>query len=366
MECNSGKRVIVLIIPALTPGGAERVMSLLANNFSRKLDVIVHLILLVGGEIFYELTPNVRLHFPSFDYKRFSRVVYSFKLSFYLRNKLSEIKPDVILSFEGRYNSFVLFNSSRVDAKRFISERSSPIINQGIFIRFLNKIFYPKADGIISQTSFARKKILQKYPGVKVKVIGNPIKSVQLSAHQSAQRKNVILNVGRFISTKHQELLVEYFYQIDNKDWEVWFVGDGGRIDQVKERVVKLGLTDKVKFWGNQKDITRFYLQAKVFAFTSSSEGFPNALGEAMGAGCACISFDCVSGPSDLITNNFDGILIPLFDHISFKNKLNEIMCDDFKIKCLGERAIEKINLFYNEQLITDEYFEFLLENIHT
>jgi glycosyltransferase involved in cell wall biosynthesis len=349
---------IALVIPTLTAGGAERVMSVLANNFADNNNFEIHLILLVGGNMFYNLSDKVHLHIPHFFYKNYNRITFTLKLSSYLRKILKKIQPEIILSFEGRYNSFVLMNALGIKSKCFVSDRSSPLVSYGMLINFYNKLFYPKSYGIIAQTNFAKKKMLQKIGHKNVTVIGNPIKSIE--TNDVVQRQNIILNVGRFIPTKHQDLLLDYFSQIDNENWELWFLGEGETLEFVKQRAKDLKVESKVKFLGNQKNIGDYYLQSKIFAFTTSSEGFPNALGEAMGAGCACISFDCVAGPSDLITNNVDGILIQPDHHEDFKSRLVELMHSEFKINYLGANAKEKITMNYNEKVISDKYFYFL------
>jgi GalNAc-alpha-(1->4)-GalNAc-alpha-(1->3)-diNAcBac-PP-undecaprenol alpha-1,4-N-acetyl-D-galactosaminyltransferase len=357
MESSSLKK-IVFIIPTLTPGGAERVISVLANNFVKYKNFEIHIVLLVGGSIFFDLSDKIHVHQPPFYYKNYSRIVFTIFLGIYLRKTLKKIRPDFILSFEGRFNSFVLINAIGLKSKCFISDRSSPLYSYGIYLDFINKFFYPNSYGIISQTNIAKEKMLQKITHNNISVIGNPIKS--LSLNNSSKRKNIILNVGRFISTKNQELLLNYFYEIENEDWELWYVGEGPLLESVKQRTIELDISSKVKFLGNQKNIEKYYTQSKIFAFTSTSEGFPNALGEAMGAGCACISFDCISGPSDLITNNVDGILIKTNQHEDFKTRLMELMHSEFKINYLGTNAIEKITTNYSEELISYKYFDFI------
>ena len=73
-------------------------------------------------------------------------------------------------------------------------------------------------------------------------------------------------------------------------------------------------MTCKVKLLGNVSDIDSLYQKVQVFAFSSKSEGFPNALGEAMSAGLASIAYDCPAGPSDLIQHEQNGFLISIGD----------------------------------------------------
>ena len=76
---------------------------------------------------------------------------------------------------------------------------------------------------------------------------------------------------------------------------------------------------DKVFLEGKQADVETYYFKSKVFAFTSSSEGFPNVIGEAMSARLPVIAFDCIAGPSEMIKDNENGFLIPLFNFGQFR-----------------------------------------------
>ncbi len=358
---NNPNKKIALVIPSLTTGGAERVMSIIANNFVNLPDTEVHVVLLVGGVIFYEIDKRVIVQKPDFDYKDYNRIVYSYLLSKFLRNTLKRIDAEIILTFGGRYNGFVLLNSIGFKAKCFISERSSPLVRNGVLIELVNKIMYTRAAGIIAQTIASKDIMLARYRNRNISVIGNPIQSQISSSYQ--QRKNIIINVGRFIPSKQQGLLVNIFSRIPNHGWELLFLGEGETLNTVKNQVKNLNLEDKVKFIGNQSNINQYLAQAKIFAFTSSSEGFPNALGEAMGAGCACISFDCVAGPSEIISNMDDGILVPLNERITYEISLTQLMRDETLIQKLGGNAVKKIETNFGESTISLSYYRFMTKS---
>ena len=83
---------------------------------------------------------------------------------------------------------------------------------------------------------------------------------------------------------------------------------------------------EKIILAGTQKDVESYLLRSRIFAFTSSSEGFPNVVGEAMSAGLPVVAYDCVAGPSDMVVNDRNGYLIPLFDKGAFGVKLKYLM----------------------------------------
>jgi GalNAc-alpha-(1->4)-GalNAc-alpha-(1->3)-diNAcBac-PP-undecaprenol alpha-1,4-N-acetyl-D-galactosaminyltransferase len=80
---------------------------------------------------------------------------------------------------------------------------------------------------------------------------------------------------------------------------------------------------------GTQANVESFYDQAKIFAFTSSSEGFPNVIAEALASGLPVVSYNCVAGPADLITDGENGFLVRQFDDESFCDRLTQLMADE-------------------------------------
>lgn len=338
-------------------GGMERVMSELANFFCKKDNIKVHLVILSQKKHFYKLNDKINVYEPSF---KITGILSVFKLFFYLRTTVSKISPNSVLSFGEMYNSFVLTSLSGMKLKIFISDRSKPDKNWGIIHNNLRIILYKKAYGIISQTNYASEFIQSKIQHKNVVVIGNPFNLVK--PKPISTKKNIILTVGRMVKSKQHEHLINIFSLIDNNDWELHFVGDGPERNNLIDLAIKLKIDSRVYFHGFSNDVIKFYETAKIFAFTSNSEGFPNVLGEAMSHGLATITYDFIAGASDLIINNHNGILIELNNQISFKNKLVELINNEYLICKLGINAIESIKK-YDINLIANRYLEMLLKD---
>jgi GalNAc-alpha-(1->4)-GalNAc-alpha-(1->3)-diNAcBac-PP-undecaprenol alpha-1,4-N-acetyl-D-galactosaminyltransferase len=349
---------IVLITSDLSSGGAQRVIATLSNNFSSHKNYQIHLVCLIQGEVFYYINSTVNLHFPNFNYKNYPRFISYLRTLLYLRRKLKEIEPISYLSFGGRYNALCIIAGLGLKSKSFISDRSQPGISYGKFLDVVNRIFYPYAYGIVAQTLRAKYVHLSRFSHSNIKVIGNPIPDFYDSR---VEERNVILNVGRFVESKNQNFLIELFDELNPDNWELWLVGDGPLLDVCKKQAMSLKSADRIKFMGKNKDVRTIYNSARIFAFTSTSEGFPNALGEAMSAGLACISFNCNAGPSDLIEDGVDGFLVNELNREVFKEYLELLLMENSNLKLKFKiEAQNKIKSYYNEDFIAKEYLTFL------
>ena len=96
---SNNKTRICLVIPGLSAGGAERVMSVLANEFSRNENIEVHLCLYVKPIIFYELDEKVIIHKLNFEYKKLPRILFTIKILLFLRKKFKKIHTFHFFSF---------------------------------------------------------------------------------------------------------------------------------------------------------------------------------------------------------------------------------------------------------------------------
>lgn len=183
-----------------------------------------------------------------------------------------------------------------------------------------------------------------------------------------AIRENVVLTVGRLIKTKHHDELIKLFMQINKPDWKLIIVGDDALKEQNKVRlqnlIKKLGGEQQVILTGKRTDVDDFYSRSKIFAFTSSSEGFPNVIGEALSAGLPTVAFDCISGPSDMIEDGFNGYLIDLFDFESFRSKLSLLMGDEQERERMSLNAVSSISKF-NTQNIAAKYHKFITGHLN-
>jgi len=353
---------IALLIHSLQAGGMERVMSELATDFAQRDYLEVHLVLFgINREIFYPIPKNISIHKPAFIFNGHRRFISTFKTVLFLRSTLKELQPDTVLSFGEFWNNLVLLSTLGLPVPVFVSDRSQPDKSLGKLQDRLRKWLYPKATGVILQTQKARDIYKAQFKNLNIEVIGNPIRNIENKNH--IKRENQILMVGRLISSKHQDRLIRIFANINDPDWKLVLVG----YDHLKQKnsivlkqlIKELQLEDKVILAGKRADVEKYYLQSKIFAFTSSSEGFPNVIGEAMSTGLPVVAYDCVAGPSEMIIDSENGYLIPLFDDELFSEKLQLLMNNESLRNKMGERAKASIQRFSKDK-ISPKFLDFI------
>lgn len=333
-------------------GGAERVMSELANSWS-EMGYEVYLLLLVRRPNFYKINPEVTI----FELDNKKRDVGREITIFYrLRKKLLAIKPSFVLSFMTKYNCFTILASIGLKIPVFVSDRSNPLKRLSGWVVQLRKQTYPYAAGVLAQTGTARDFLLKNIRLNNVAVIPNPLRDQDFS--ENITKENIILSVGRLVPEKGHNYLLDAFTEIDRKGWRLVILGGGELKDSLRVQAEELGISNELYMPGPVKNVDKWLQRAEIFAFTSISEGFPNALSEAMGAGMACVSFDCNAGPADLIMDGQNGFLIDTGDTEKLRERLEELMNSESLRKNIGQKAQES-SLKLKKKLVTERILDF-------
>jgi len=364
LEPTTAKKDLCFAIHSLQAGGMERVMSELLKYFAAKEQYRVHLILYgIKRDIFYQIPENILIYRPDFAFDNSKRLLSTLKTVAFLRKTIKRINPVSVLSFGEMWNNMILLSLLGTKIPVYVSDRAQPDKSLGKVHDKLRKLLYPKAKGVIAQTSQAEAIFKSMYAQSNFKVIGNPIRQIHAS---SVERKNQIVMVGRLIRSKQQDKLIEIFARLKAPDWKLVLVG----YDHLKQQnqknwetlAQKLGVADRVIFAGKQEDVEHYYLSSKIFAFTSASEGFPNVIGEAMSAALPVVAFDCIAGPGDLVTDGQTGYLVALNDKATFGNKLQYLIDHPERAESMGKNGQSFISRF-DLNYICAEFENFIVPN---
>lgn len=353
---------ICCCIHSLNPGGMERVMSELINGFIQNHGAEVHVILYgIERTVFYDIDDRAIIHRPPFVFTNKHRTWCTLKTIQFLHKEIKHIAPDTVLSFGNYWNSLVLLATRGLKYPVYVSDRSSPAKNMGRFQNKLRDILYPKATGVIAQTSKAKDYYDKLFTQKNYAIIGNPIRNIEIP--ENNQREKIIVSVGRLINTKHYDRMIKLFAELDRPDWKLIIVGGDAQnqnnMTKLRAVLAEIGNPENIELAGTQKNVESYLLRGSIFAFTSSSEGFPNVVGEAMSAGLPVVSYDCVAGPSDMIEDGGGGYLVPVFDDELFKQRLIELMDDEAKRVAMGIKAKEDIKTFEVVRIV-DKFYRFI------
>lgn len=371
-ETNKPKTVnrICFIAPSLQMGGIERAMTTFANYYSSK-GLEVYYITLFPFEPFFELDDKVKLHAAPYAYPRTGRsacqtVRYYVRmlspLNGHIKKEIKKIKPEAVLCFGDWFPHLVMLQLKSLNVPLFYSNRSNPKIKYSSLQELFRKTAYAIAPpaGIIAQTTAAeerKRRLLQNR--VPIKVVPNPVREI---SGDDMNKENWIISVGRLHLEKGFVRLMEAFKNTRHEGWKLVLVGSGMHEREIKDKAADLGIANEVIFTGKVRDVDTLLLRSRIFVLSSHNEGYPNALCEAMSAGLACVSFDIVAGPRDIIKNGENGFLVPDGDLISMSDRIEELIDDENLRKELGENA-RKITYSNSIEIIGDKVLRFISEN---
>lgn len=345
---------ILLYINVLSSGGAERVMSNLANEFSKKDEVI--LVNSYKTENEYKISSNIKHIYlddniqTNFFKKNISRIKK-------LRMIIKKEQPDVAISFMAEPNFRLLLASMFLPSKTIISIRNDPTKEYpNIFFKTLAKILFLKADGIVFQTNDA-KTFFSKKIQKKSKIIYNPIKS-DFYLNKSLNIGKDIVAVGRLTSQKNHNLLIDSFYNVSSEiNDNLYIYGDGELKKELQEKIDKLNLTNRIFLMGNVQNLSNILPKYKLYIMSSDYEGMPNSLMEAMACGLPCISTNCpCGGPKELLSKDY---LFKINDFNELSKKMLKMLQSEELLKKAKQENIKKSYEFLDKKIL-QEWYDFI------
>ena len=340
---------VMFIISALASGGAERVIVDLSHFLSEKGYVVTVATLEGDRSDHFSLHESVRRLRINIMWE--SRGVLDSARSMLrrlglIRALVRNAKPDVVVSFIEMTNVRVLLALAGSGIPVIVSERTDPRHHpvSGCW-SYLRRQSYRLAARLIVQTDNVAHWARSWLSAEKVVIIPN---AVRTPADSGAQQKpsrmpneRVVLGMGRLSVEKGFDLLIRAFAQagLHRTGWSLVLLGEGGERAALTALASELGVGENVLMPGIQSNPAEWLQHADIFALSSRYEGFPNALLEAMQCGVASVAFDCESGPSEIIRDGFDGLLVTPRDVERLSDALRRLAMDDILRGRLGSNA---------------------------
>lgn len=330
---------ITFVTANLNSGGAERVMSLLANQFI-KTGYEVELIFLKKDIRFYPLHHQIKVKVAESECNSNSLI----KKLLWMRKYIGKEKPDAVFAFRIAIYSVTLLSLLGKNVPVISSERNDPRF-YGLKLKLLQMVLLPLTDRFVVQTQHI-KDYFPKFIQKKTDIIFNPVTKEVFSPSTKSKEKRII-SVGRLHSQKNQKMIIEAFARVSEQfpEWNLVIYGDGPQRETLELIIKNLELRKRVLLPGKSEYIIDELNKSEIFAFSSDYEGMSNAVVEAFCVGLPIITTK-VSGTEDIIIDGENGFLLERNDITGMEKAMRKLMGDDNLRKKMGDINKTKSDIF--------------------
>lgn len=356
------KESLYISTGSLQAGGTERVISILSDTFIEK-GYNVKIFIWRSLPVFYKLNALIEvIDIPSSckSNKILNNIIW-------FRRYLKKNPPALLIGFSAPFNMLSLLSSIGLGIKTVVCERNDPrFVPFKKYQRIIRNVLYGFADGILTQTAH-NKQYFCKHLQKRTKVIFNPVflDHKYLSSTVNVNIKsNKIISVARLKEQKNQKMLIRAFatFHKTHPEYELYIYGEGDYRSQLEDLISVLNMDKFIHLTGVVDNIFEILPNFDFFVLSSNFEGMPNTLIEAMCMGMPCISTK-VSGATDLIEHNKNGLLIDVNSEDQLVEAMNSLSCKaDLRYE-LGSNA-RKIYKNLNAERISQIWMEYLNEVI--
>lgn len=337
-ESIRSKRIL-LCIGTLGGGGAERVLSLLANAFyDAGLDVRVFCIARLRAEEKYCLREGIQIDYIDAPGRM---PLWSKAMQLYqLRKAIKAWRPDAIVAFISYIALQVLFAALCTGIPIIYAIRSKPERElDSASSRLLARLLYPRARGGVYQT---QEQLAYFKPSLKRQdiVLYNPVEPTAFWKTPRLQVQKKIVTVCRLAPVKRVDLLLDAFSLVLEQcpEYCLEVLGEGEERAALQSKIAQLGLEGRVQMPGFSQDVSARVSSAAVFVICSQYEGMPNALIEALCMGVPCVTTDFQGGALDLLVKHGENALVvPGGDAKALAAAILRVLLDPALAQSLGE-----------------------------
>lgn len=347
------KKICFLIGSINNSGGTERVTTLIANELSKKGYSISIASLVDGKDSFFALEPDIQ------TYSLYSKKI-SFKKNFVgvvwkIRQLVKNNNINMLIVVDSISCMFTIPALFGKNVNHICWEHFNFKVDLGVpFRRTGRKLAARYCDAVVTLTERDKEYWLKGTQHKhQITAIANPC-PFPVQTYVREKNIKIVLAVGRLTYQKGFDMLLEAWMQVAEvmPDWTLKIVGEGEDRAKLTDFIKTNKLTNSVELVGNTDDISQYYEEAEIYCLSSRFEGFPMVLLETLAFGLPVVSFDCDTGPAEVLEGT-GSILVPANDINNLALSLIELMNNENQRKTISNKSKEKAKVYQPQNIIS-------------
>lgn len=345
-------KVTFLITNICHCAGTERVVSSITNYIvTKQVDVEIVSLTSTGNDFpFFPIENRIKIHhlgITPYEYGLpMKKIMGYFRSYFVVKNFLKEYDTDILVGTSRNTNILALINR-KSDKIRVIGCEHFSYNTISAWALPIRKFYYRKLEKLVVLTE--RDEVAYSRQRINTLCIPNAVSFDPV--YNKFEKRPIALAVGRNSIDKNFDRLLRLWAKLDEKDWILKIVGEGPLLEQNKATASELGISN-VEFIPFTKKIQEYYNEASIYLMTSRYESYPMVLIEAKTCGCACVSFDCETGPREIIRDGVDGYVIPYDDDNLFVDKVKKLIKDNTLLSEMQKASYDDSYRFSRDSIL--------------
>lgn len=369
-----------MVVPMLDQGGLERVCALTGQLLKEAFRVTI--VVFNARGMIYDVSgvELINLDLGSKQGK-FNKILQVVKRVKQVRSIRKERNVEVSYSFGPTANLVNVL--SKGVGRTWIGIRGYGALQSKKNMRITCNL----ADEIICCTQMMTDEVQKMFPKKQVATLYNPCDMEEIitlseepieEQYRSFFEKSgpILTTMGRVHDVKGYWHMLKAFKLVQEKipNAKFFFVG-AGDFSEYRQLAMDLGIEDRVLFLGVQKNPFRYLKYASVYLLASESEGFPNALLEAMAVGVPAVSVNCKTGPAEILTADYKkvnksdeiyygeyGVLLPVMNPVKnlqtdieaeekiMAAEIEKLLCEGERYQTYKDKIRERVSEFSNQK----------------
>lgn len=297
--------------------------------------------------------PNITLHRVDLSDRPVRNTLQAalqiWKNSRLLRSLVHLTHPEVVICFDGPINTRTLLACTGMRVPVIVMEQVHPgHYSFGRFWERVRRIVYPRASAVVNLTQQATDWCREHFRLTRTATIPNPVLPPAVRKAPGQKSAKLVVAAGRLVDQKRFDLLIRSFGLLaaEHGDWDLVIYGEGPNRAALERLIEAVGCAGRITLPGWAENLTARMAEGDFFVLSSEYEGFGNVIVEAMAVGLPVVSFDCPSGPGEIIRHELDGLLVPPLDVPALAESMGRLMTDEALRARLAARAPEALERF--------------------